>query len=78
MKKILFLSLIAITSCTEIETGPKVGKQEYEIGKAFDVGGRRFEVVLIDSCEYISSGIGHQSGLLTHKGNCKNPFHAKK
>lgn len=34
----------------------------------------KYKIILIDSCEYISSWVGGADGgpFLTHKGNCKN------
>jgi len=46
--------------------------------KWFDVDGKHVHVVVIDSCEYIALQVGENFGLLTHKGNCNNPFHYKK
>lgn len=37
---------------------------------------REIRVVTYDSCEYLISGYD-RSGILTHKGNCKNPIHYK-
>jgi hypothetical protein len=42
-----------------------------------------YSVIVIDSCEYIqvvNSGkvLNNYSYSLTHKGNCKNPFHQKR
>lgn len=30
------------------------------------------EIIIIDGCEYISYCLYCETGLLTHKGNCKN------
>ena len=43
----------------------------------FEVEGKHVHVVVVDSCEYLITHIGSSFGLLTHKGNCKNPFHLK-
>jgi uncharacterized lipoprotein YajG len=32
-------------------------------------------IVSIDSCEYIVFNAFRPAGLMTHKGNCKNPIH---
>lgn len=31
----------------------------------------RFNIVVIDSCEYVSKSIGGYNGILAHKGNCR-------
>jgi hypothetical protein len=31
----------------------------------------RFDIIEIDSCEYVASNIGFNSAVLTHKGNCR-------
>ena len=41
------------------------------------IDGKIFKIYLIDSCEYIGFDIGQHSGVLTHKGNCKNSTHNK-
>lgn len=35
-----------------------------------------FQVIVIDSCEYLQNTYSAASPL-THKGNCKNPIHKK-
>lgn len=37
---------------------------------------REFKIVIIDSCEYV--GYNYQYAALTHKGNCRNPYHNRK
>lgn len=34
-----------------------------------------FDVIQIDSCEYLMHNVGYNTGVMTHKGNCKNPVH---
>ena len=34
-----------------------------------DVDGQKFELIVIDSCEYLFSNDSHR-GYLAHKGNC--------
>jgi hypothetical protein len=38
-----------------------------------------YTIIIIDSCEYIGGwgGAGDGGPFLTHKGDCKNPIHAK-
>jgi len=33
--------------------------------------GRKYSVITIDGCEYITYHIGSNNGMMTHKGNCK-------
>lgn len=66
-----------IPSCHKPETGPNAGLSEIEIGKSVVVEGRSFQIVTIDSCEYVAYSIGANFGLLTHKGNCKNKAHCR-
>lgn len=63
--------------CGKVEAGPKISKSEVKIEKAFVPEGFKFQIITIDSCEYIARSIGGNTGLLTHKGNCKNPIHYK-
>jgi hypothetical protein len=79
MKK-LFLTLILLLTvygCSEPKPEPTWPKSE---GPTLKNGYIEYEVVTIDSCEYI---LGHDKGFynggffLTHKGNCKNPIHLK-
>lgn len=63
MKKILLLISIALMSC---ET-----KNISEIKSDFVYQGRSINIITMDSCEYISYYLGGNSGVLTHKGNCK-------
>ena len=59
MKKLLFfLLLIVTTSCASIEEEPKNSTYPYD-------------VVVIDSCEYLRLRRGYQ-GYMAHKGNCKH------
>lgn len=75
MRILFFVSMILfLYSCDEGKSKPEYpDKETTEIFKGVD-----YEVVKIDSCEYI---IGKDHGsynggfFLTHKGNCKNPIH---
>lgn len=66
-----------IPSCGNPETGPRAGLNEIEIGKPVVAEGYSFEIIEIDSCEYIAYSVGSNFGLLTHKGNCKNKAHCR-
>lgn len=75
---ILITTLVTMQSCGHIETGPHAGSNKIEIGKTVVTEGYSVEILEIDSCEYVAYCIGSQTGLLTHKGNCKNPIHCCK
>lgn len=68
MKKLLIVALL-FASCKY--------KNSTKESTNVVVNGISIEVFRIDSCEYIGSGIGFNSGILTHKGNCSNPIHSK-
>lgn len=58
MKKLVLLALSAIIMVGCEEKGYKGG----------NVDG--FDIIIVDSCEYIFSPYGH-GGVMAHKGNCK-------
>ena len=58
MKKLLFIAAVLLCSCTR---EPRTVK---------NVGGTSFDVVEVDSCEYIIGCAGYK-GYMAHKGNCK-------
>ena len=60
-KAIIFIvSLLTLTACNE------TGKT-----KTIDnVSGTAFDVIEVDSCEYIIGSFGYR-GYMAHKGNCK-------
>lgn len=60
-KALLFLiALLMLTAC-----------QETRKTKTIDnVGGTAFDVIEVDSCEYIIGSAGYK-GYMAHKGNCK-------
>lgn len=59
----------------EKEADPKIGEPEYKLGIHADEFGRKIYVLEIEGCEYICYNLYCEEGLLTHKGNCKNPIH---
>ena len=63
MKKIILLALTALmmVGC-EYRTDAEIRK-----AKRLD----RFNIVVIDSCEYVGKSIGGYNGVLAHKGNCR-------
>lgn len=71
------VAFATIPSCGKPETGPRAGSNKIEIGKSVVMEGYSFEIVEIDSCEYVAYSVGANFGLLTHKGNCKNKAHCR-
>jgi hypothetical protein len=64
---LLALTTIALVSC---QPPPEEGYISDETeGKTFMVWNRRYQIIKIDSCEYIISTEGN---FCVHKGNCKN------
>lgn len=39
---------------------------------------KNYNVIVIDSCEYLQWRSAYGYFMITHKGNCKNPIHNKK
>ena len=58
MKKLLFISVVLLCSCVK------------EPRTVTNVGGTSFDVIEIDSCEYVI-GSAPYKGYMAHKGNCK-------
>lgn len=78
MKRILLLTLWNLAVSTPmfyvVCCGPSAEQREQErliTGKAFEVNGSYYQIIEIDSCEYLYNNV------ITHKGNCKNPIHYK-
>ena len=66
---LILLFILVISSCEDSS------KEAIE-----NVNFRNYEIVVIDSCEYIISAykttMSHKGhGFMAHKGNCKNEFH---
>ena len=60
-KAIIFIvSLLTLTACNETRTTRTVES----------VGGTAFDVIEVDSCEYLIGSAGYK-GYMAHKGNCK-------
>lgn len=64
-KLVLILTVIILCSC-ERPFSDKSGRQVYSIQKDGNKGFKHYEVIVIDSCEYITDGWYK----LAHKGNC--------
>ena len=58
MKKLLLLALLAMIMVGCEKKGYKGGSVD------------GFDIVIVDSCEYISGNYAH-GGIMAHKGNCK-------
>lgn len=68
MKKLLILvTAVIVVSCETKNV--TINKTDTEIA------GYTIKTYEIDSCEYLGFNVGGRNGLLTHKGNCKNPIH---
>jgi hypothetical protein len=60
---LIFLFIFALTSCGDMSQ-ERINEQKiYRAGDGF-------EILVIDSCEYVWCKNGYAGGL-THKGNCK-------
>ena len=60
-KAIIFIvSLLTLTACNETRKTRTVES----------VGGTVFDVIEVDSCEYLIGSAGYK-GYMAHKGNCK-------
>lgn len=60
-----------IISCTD-EPNVKKEKTTYQIDSELN----KVQIVTIDGCEYLYGPWGNAT-VLTHKGNCPNPYHYK-
>lgn len=67
MKKLILMFAVALVSCETKNV--TINKTNTEIE------GHTIKIYEIDSCEYVGMSVGKNWGLLTHKGNCKNPIH---
>lgn len=39
--------------------------------------GEKYNIEVIDGCEYLMRQSGAQEGYMAHKGNCSNPIHCR-
>lgn len=86
MKTIIILTLLIIlstlTSCDKSLPWKEDGIKEDSnyLEKATIISDGRYEILIIDDCEYIlfnnKAGINLAYGYMSHKGNCNNPIHA--
>lgn len=64
MKKLIFLVIIGLTSCTDIITDGDVYSGEV-----------KYHIVRVDGCQYLYNV---NYNMFTHKGNCTNSIHQNK
>ena len=72
MRSLIYLTILCLTvvGCVENNTPTAQYKQDAEVAG--------FEIITIDSCQYIYRWDGYHAGsAITHKGNCNNPIHLK-
>jgi len=83
MKKIIaFLVIIILFGFGQVKDRYRIHdddyKEKYGNPNALGVCDIEYEIVIIDSCEYImTKPYGNWGAALAHKGNCKNPIHNK-
>lgn len=80
MKKVIFaLSMLCLVACgPSAEEKAAMDRKDLETGKTvIGSNGATYNIVIIDGCEYVQGWKGNSYGgpIMTHKGNCKNPFH---
>lgn len=73
MKKIAFLFLLFV-SC-ELPPKRPVTKDIDNQQVSTVPGNFSYNVIVIDSCEYLEYGGAHGYLEITHKGNCRNKIH---
>lgn len=67
MKYILFILLVVgIVGCGREYVNIKTESTNFQIGSY------KFEIMVIDGCEYLYIPLGSYDHLFTHKGNCNN------
>lgn len=57
---------------------PKNKKEYFKLSTCLEPildGCVKYEVVMIDNCQYIVTGTSGYGFSITHKGNCNNPMH---
>jgi hypothetical protein len=67
--------IMPLIFCMIISCGPS--KEEVDIKKAKEKNTlvEKYNIVVIEGCEYIEFNPKSSSHVLTHKGNCNNPIH---
>lgn len=80
MKKIVIVIvvlMVLIAGCEEQTNEPPKVLSEVDKVRNSMYGPSGYQVLIIDSCEYIVGwgGGGYGGPILTHKGNCKNKHH---
>jgi uncharacterized lipoprotein NlpE involved in copper resistance len=67
MKKLLIFASTLVITLVGCET-----KNAVISDTDVEIAGCKFKTYEIEGCEYIGAYIGSNTGILTHKGNCKN------
>ncbi|MEP5613863.1 MAG: hypothetical protein ABJP45_16550 [Cyclobacteriaceae bacterium] len=77
LKKSVIILAILLVGCSKVQDAEDKPKEE---NAALDFSkNNEFETIVIEECEYIivkkSPRSNQGFGLMSHKGNCKNPIH---
>lgn len=75
----LFIMILAmfLTGCSDPKQSPQVpNPHRMELDNTSKYYDQNYNVYTLEGCEYIVVGVGN-SKWGSHKGNCKNPIHAK-
>lgn len=75
MKNLLILIITIFALCSCIENNTQTRRSNQECSKVTSNFGNTYNIVEIDSCEYLvkhsNTHFGHDVISITHKGNCK-------
>lgn len=75
MVKTLNITLLIVLSIIMVNCGPsyeEVQIEQVKNGKAIKSNnGKIFDIIIIDSCEYVVYDFGINNAIMSHKGNCK-------
>lgn len=69
---ILMLAAGLFVACSNAYNNPTLPTNN------LNIDGRQYQVITIDSCEYIVYGVGMNYSMFSHKGNCKYCLTRKK
>ena len=75
----LLVASTLLSCCTSEPQAQAVGPAPLTPQEPIRYEVNEYRTAVIDSCEYIDmgGGINSYSHTLTHKGNCRNPFHRR-
>lgn len=75
MKNLLILIITIFILCSCVENNAQTRRSNQECNKVTSNFGKTYNIVEIDSCEYLvnhsNTYYGHDVISITHKGNCK-------